>query len=877
MLKIGIIITNLGPGGAERIATIQADYLQAHGYNISLITLQDSDDHYHHSKEVTRIRLPRDNAVELYSLVDTLELELIIDHIHWSEHHYAFFELLAANEKKFIIFDHASYFYPLFFDYRVSMFTRRPNIYNLADAVTTLTRHTCALFRLELNNVVVMHNPLSYESDQLSGLTDETVIAVANWLRPEKRLWCVLKTFSLVLKQRSQAKLLLVGPHDSSVNSLCTEYGIPSQTVDAVGSQEQIEPYYLRSSVYLLTSEVEGFGLVLTEASMHGLPRVIMDVPGLEDIVTDGEDGFIVPDADCQAAADKISMLLADQELRHAMGAHARKHSAQFSLESIGKRWQWLIEEVVNSDASIRLKRFEVDCVQLGVDQVSRKAMLNDFKRQLYTFANANKQAIAEVPDRELTRLALMNYRTSMSNDPIGTLLSMPIRFWQKLKSWIIARRIEKSGLFDRKWYLEQNPDVAVARKKPLMHYLFSGVWEGRAPCPGFDGWDYLLRHRDVAASGLDPFFHYVWYGQSEGRLSINVLESLESCEDVLRLPRENNALSLEDWLVRYLNHSPHGDAEVVVLHPDWRGIRASTSQFTRAEQLLFLKDNISESTITAIAAALHEAGVKRVLFQGFTTSWQSLARGLKTVAPEIKLYCIFHGSFYQMGQDYDRRQLTAILKLQKMGILERIGLVKYGMSETLKAAGYATGFVMNYLEKIPDGPAPYPHGIPFKVGIWGREWDSTKPLYPSLAACCHFQNVRPLVYGGGAASQELLTAFKLAGEIRKEVPQPKMPRVLREMYINMNVSLSECAPMLPLESLSVGVPCLISDNNHYFDDHSYLHRMLVVSQPDSDYDIMKKLRAAMEWRDDIIQAYIEYAPGYIARAKQSYTEFLNR
>ena len=883
--KIGIIIANLEVGGAERIASMQADYLHKQGYGVSLITLQDGEDHYYTRENVARVSLKKDDPYEIYSIVKKLGLDLVIDHNHWSEQHYSFFELLNKQKEKFIIVDHNSYFYPLFFDYRVSMFRRRKYIYSLADAVTTLNRHTCAMFRLELNNAVLMHNPLSYESQKIATLQDETIIAVANWTRPEKRLRYILETFSLVLKSRPNGKLLLVGPYDSVLHDLCVEYGIPSDAIEAVGRQEQVEEYYLRSSVVLLTSEVEGFGLVLTEAGMHGLPRVIMEVPGLEDVVTDGEDGFIVPDTNCQAAADKIVLLLTDRQLRQEMGTAARESTEQFKIEKVGKRWEWLIHEVLSYDALTRIKHFAEDCEKLGIDKASKNAQLKDFNRQLFNFTNKFSNVIppkynsswTEATTKEMIRLALLNYRNSLNRDPISKILSLPLRQWQNIKNRIYASRIIKSGLFDESWYLAQNPDVANAGKDSLIHYLSSGIWEGRSPAKGFDPWNYLLRHQDIAASGLEPFYEYARYGQFVNRLPQNLTHISEQEKSQLPFPEDNSGASLELWCERYLSSYKNKDKEVVILHPDWRGIRSSALQFAQPEQCLFLRNDISKSDAEKITNALSDIGIKQVVFQSLCPAWGFLIEKLAKVKTRIELYCIFHGSFYQMGIEYERNQLASILNFQKRGIFQRIGLVKYGMADTLKSAGYETHFVMNYIDTIPDGPAFYPKDIPLKIGIWGREWDHRKPPYPCIAACAHIPNVELVIYGGQRASYEILKALSLKGKTTEEVKNDEMPSVLKTMYINLNVTMSECAPMLPMESLSLGVPCLFGHNNHYFDDHPYLHETLIVPQPDSEYSIMLKLRSAIEQRDEIVNSYIKYAPGYNARAKQSYFELFSR
>jgi glycosyltransferase involved in cell wall biosynthesis len=72
--------------------------------------------------------------------------------------------------------------------------------------------------------------------------------------------------------------------------------------------------------------------------------------------------------------------------------------------------------------------------------------------------------------------------------------------------------------LFHSTWYLEQNPDVAATGINPLEHYLMLGGGEGRSPHPLFDGSWYLKQNPDVAATGINPLEHYLMLGGHEGR-----------------------------------------------------------------------------------------------------------------------------------------------------------------------------------------------------------------------------------------------------------------------------------------------------------------------------------------------------------------------
>jgi len=95
-------------------------------------------------------------------------------------------------------------------------------------------------------------------------------------------------------------------------------------------------------------------------------------------------------------------------------------------------------------------------------------------------------------------------------------------------------------------------------------------------------------------------------------------------------------------------------------------------------------------------------------------------------------------------------------------------------------------------------------------------------------------------------------------------------------MHVNLYVTLSECSPMLPLESLSAGTPCLIGPTSHLFEDQQYLRSRLVVPYPDRAEIIAKYIEQILEERDQVITEYKKYASGYNEYAKETLTRFLN-
>ena len=106
---------------------------------------------------------------------------------------------------------------------------------------------------------------------------------------------------------------------------------------------------YKESSILILTSVYEPFGLVIPEAMSCGVPVVAFDCPyGPSEILTDGKDGFLVNCYDVEAFADKVSMLIENESLRKKMGQNAIQSAQRFREEEIIPQWKALFEQFVD-------------------------------------------------------------------------------------------------------------------------------------------------------------------------------------------------------------------------------------------------------------------------------------------------------------------------------------------------------------------------------------------------------------------------------------------------------------------------------------------------------------------------------------------------
>ena len=114
------------------------------------------------------------------------------------------------------------------------------------------------------------------------------------------------------------------------------------------GFKSNMKEEYLDASLFVLSSRYEGFGMVLLEAMSCGVPAVSFDCPcGPKDLITDGENGYLVEDDDIEKLADRIVYLIRHPEKRKEMGTMAYKRSADYSEDKIMKQWMELFSEVL--------------------------------------------------------------------------------------------------------------------------------------------------------------------------------------------------------------------------------------------------------------------------------------------------------------------------------------------------------------------------------------------------------------------------------------------------------------------------------------------------------------------------------------------------
>lgn len=350
-------------GGVERVLINLLPRL-AHKYKVILISDTSAmgrgfalDERVLHIN--LKYRMPLPIQFRILSLMSFLEAEVFVGTYNQDADFLDIYSYLEEIGIRTIVSNHIYYFLPCYSRTMYPVIPKRQVVYKQASAVTWLTHFNTFLGSMISNNAVVMPNPNTYNQyGDIEEKKEKIILCVGRFFDPIKRIDRILKVFRKVVEQDPEVKLWLVGQYnlevripqiEGTVGELLEKLEFPDETsICWWDEQGDISDFYKKASILMMTSDNEGFGMVLSEAGMKGCPGIIMEIPGLDDIIIDAENGYIVPQDDVEGMAKKIVLLFQKPEILKSMQDKALKYSKRFDQRVIAERWIKLIEGLCN-------------------------------------------------------------------------------------------------------------------------------------------------------------------------------------------------------------------------------------------------------------------------------------------------------------------------------------------------------------------------------------------------------------------------------------------------------------------------------------------------------------------------------------------------
>ena len=411
-------------GGVERVISKLIPIWHELGIRVILFTDEpERPADYEYPKEVIRIvlptlsgRTPSDYARRigfLQNMLKRYDVDAVVYHAWVAQSLEADILAVKSLHIPFIIHTHSVFAFGLKTDYRPAAIQSLliQTLYSLTDAVITLSDLDYAMWSLVHPRVYKTLNPLTFDLSRCGEAPDNSRPLDILWLgriSPEKRPLDAIRILDKLVSSGVSAKLHIVGKSEIKAfeDELKAEIEKRDLTdyVELHGYRQDVLSFYQRSTVFLLTSEFEGFTMTLAESLACGTPAVVYDLPNI-DLIRSNAGVKVVAQNDVSAAAKAIAEILTNPAEWKKMSRAARRSIEDMYSFDVPQLWKTVFDDV----GALREKPADIrpDALRNAI------FMMNDFAAEgIETREQKAQYTVPAVPRWEYKDELLKMYRS---------------------------------------------------------------------------------------------------------------------------------------------------------------------------------------------------------------------------------------------------------------------------------------------------------------------------------------------------------------------------------------------------------------------------------------------------------------------------------
>jgi len=371
-IKLLTIIETLGRGGAERVLVNTLPELQKIGIDCEVAILFQRDDLANELEDrgikVHKLNLSYkwnifEGVYKLYNLIRINRYSIVHAHLFFAYFYLGLTKIIFPKMKVITTFHNLGYkVYPA--NTFIKKVRKKIDIFivnRLFDKTTAVSYAVKKHYEkhLNLDNIDMISNSFpilefekNYKNNSQNILenyiynNNNFLVLTAGRFVKEKGHKYLIEAIKILNKKYTNMTFLFVGngPLKNHIKDLSLS------NIKIISEIEHMELMKLYKEVDLIVvpSIYEAFGLVVGEAMIMEKAVVATNVDGIVDLITDKEEGLLVPPKDAQALADTIEKFYLDKELRETLAKHAREKIKKFDTKIIAFQWKNYYKDMIN-------------------------------------------------------------------------------------------------------------------------------------------------------------------------------------------------------------------------------------------------------------------------------------------------------------------------------------------------------------------------------------------------------------------------------------------------------------------------------------------------------------------------------------------------
>lgn len=348
-IKILEVINSLNIGGAELLLknfVIEAKKYQ--NYSVDVCTLYFTNDPENRKEiEKKNIRVWTLDLKNKYNLSSIIKIKNIIKREQYDIIHVHLFPASAVVALSSLFLPNNIHY--IFTEHNIFNRRRSIKIFKIIDGFIYSRYSKIICISKQVQNSLIKWIPKTKEKTEVIynsipihskpvvyKLIKNYDVLFVGRLVHQKGIRFLLEAVSILQnKYKKIIKVAIVGEGtlEKELKKMCEKLKI-NNSVEFLGFQKDIDQIMKSSKVFVLPSRWEGFGIVLLEAMKNMLPIIATNVGGIPEIITDGNEGILIPKANSEILAESINKVLEDEKLRSKLIQNAyRKVQKKYSIE----------------------------------------------------------------------------------------------------------------------------------------------------------------------------------------------------------------------------------------------------------------------------------------------------------------------------------------------------------------------------------------------------------------------------------------------------------------------------------------------------------------------------------------------------------------